>query len=547
MKAFDYQRATDVATAQQQASGSGSRFLAGGTTQLDLMKCEVERPERLVDITHLPGLDAIHVTGERILLGSLAKMSRVADHPQIRATAPALADSLALAASAQLRNMATLGGNLLQRTRCSYFRDPQGYDACNKRNPGSGCAALDGLNRNHAVLGTSAHCIATYPGDLAVALTAFDAVLHLRAPDGSSRQTPIATFFWQPGDRPDLEHDLAPGELITAIEIPVTPALKRSHYLKVRDRASYEFAAASAAARAHTATAGAAVLEQVAGRFTPYGTWAVRAGTVAAGGFGAPVAGLLVGMMPGRLNDGEQDFIDRMRAEQMRTAPSRVRFTWESDAQGNPVPRGWHTPPGRDSVRVRQMAWDSARQAYTFTTEEEQPVTIIWTPDHSGVHVPTNTGNQHRPILPNPVMVNPLPDSTGLRTTTSPAPDEKSFADYILILPVADIPPIYIYLSKPRNGLPEDGHDYHPAPKTEEITGITGLREAKQKTPKQGGGGKRDRWIDAKGRRIYEWDSQHGELEEYRASDGEHLGSVDYKTGQQLKPAVKGRSIKRYL
>ncbi|PLR36032.1 FAD-binding molybdopterin dehydrogenase [Chimaeribacter coloradensis] len=247
MKAFDYQRATDLADAQQQAAGAGSRFLAGGTTQLDLMKCEVERPERLVDITHLPGLDAIHVTGERILLGSLAKMSRVADHPQIRATAPAVADSLALAASAQLRNMATLGGNLLQRTRCSYFRDPQGYDACNKRNPGSGCAALDGLNRNHAVLGTSAHCIATYPGDLAVALTAFDAVLHLRAPDGSSRQTPIATFFWQPGDRPDLEHDLAPGELITAIEIPVTAALKRSHYLKVRDRASYEFAAASAA------------------------------------------------------------------------------------------------------------------------------------------------------------------------------------------------------------------------------------------------------------------------------------------------------------
>ncbi|WP_072928053.1 S-type pyocin domain-containing protein [Nissabacter archeti] len=208
-------------------------------------------------------------------------------------------------------------------------------------------------------------------------------------------------------------------------------------------------AAASAAARAHTATAGAAVLEQVAGRFTPYGTWAVRAGTVAAGGFGAPVAGLLVGMMPGRLNDGEQDFIDRMRAEQMRTAPSRVRFTWESDAQGNPVPRGWHTPPGRDSVRVRSMDWDSARQAYTFTTEEEQPVTIIWTPDHSGVHVPTNTGNQHRPILPDPVMVNPLPDNTGIRATTSPAPDETSFADYILILPVADIPPIYIYLSKP--------------------------------------------------------------------------------------------------
>ena len=208
-------------------------------------------------------------------------------------------------------------------------------------------------------------------------------------------------------------------------------------------------AAATTAARVHTATAGAAVLTQVAGRFTPYGTWAVRAGTIAAGGIGAPVAGLLVGMMPGRLNDGEQDFIDRMRAEQMRTAPSRVRFTWESDAQGNPVPRGWHTPPGRDSVRVRTMDWDSRRQAYTFTTEEEQPVTIIWTPEHSGEDVPAHTGNPNPPILPDPVMVNPLPDSSGIRATTSPAPDEKHFADYILILPVADIPPIYIYLSKP--------------------------------------------------------------------------------------------------
>lgn len=209
-------------------------------------------------------------------------------------------------------------------------------------------------------------------------------------------------------------------------------------------------AAVSAAMRAHTATTGAAVLEQIAGRFTTYGTWAVRgASAVAAGGIGAPVAGLLVGMMPGRLNDGEQDFIDRMRAEQMNSAPSRVRFTWETDAQGNPVPRGWHTPPGRDNVRVRKMTWDNARQAYTFTTEEENPITIIWTPDHSGVHVPTNTGNQNRPILPDPVMVNPLPDSPGIEATTSPAPEEKSFADYILILPVADIPPIYVYLSKP--------------------------------------------------------------------------------------------------
>lgn len=247
MRAFDYQRASDLDAAQQGANQPGTRFLAGGTTQIDLMKCEVERPARLVDISHLPGLDAIHITHDHLLLGALAKMSHVADHPQVRDAAPALADSLSLAASAQLRNMATLGGNLLQRTRCSYFRDPQGYRACNKRQPGSGCAAMDGVNRNHAVLGTSAHCIATYPGDLAVALTAFDAELHLRAVDGAVRQVPISSFFWLPGDRPDIEHDLSPGELITAIEIPASAALRRSHYLKVRDRASYEFAAASAA------------------------------------------------------------------------------------------------------------------------------------------------------------------------------------------------------------------------------------------------------------------------------------------------------------
>ena len=223
----------------------------------------------------------------------------------------------------------------------------------------------------------------------------------------------------------------------------------------------YQAAAAIAAgaARAQAATAGASTLELVAGRALTYGTWAVRSASVAAGGVGAPVAGLLVGMMPGRLNDGEQDFIDRMRAEQMRQAPSRVRFTWESDSHGNAVPRGWHTPPGSDMVRVREMVWDSTRQAYTFTTEEEEPVFIIWTPDSSGVNVPSNTGNQAPPRLPGMVMVNPLPESTGIRSTTSPAPDEKGFADYILILPLPDIPPIYIYLSKARNGLLPDGHD----------------------------------------------------------------------------------------
>ena len=191
-------------------------------------------------------------------------------------------------------------------------------------------------------------------------------------------------------------------------------------------------AAASAAARAQAATAGASLLELISGRALTYGTWAVR-GAVA--GPGAPVAGLLGGMMPGRLNDGEQDFIDRMRLEQMREAPSRIRYTWENDSRGNPVPHGWHTPPGRDSVRVRKMEYDSRQQAYIFTTEAEPRITIVWTPDRTDEKKPWNTGNQARPVLPNPVIVDPLPNNTGITATTSPALEEKSFADYILILP----------------------------------------------------------------------------------------------------------------
>lgn len=212
-------------------------------------------------------------------------------------------------------------------------------------------------------------------------------------------------------------------------------------------------AAATAATRAQTATAGASLLELISGRALTYGTWAVRGaaglGEIAAAGAGAPVVGLLVGMMPGRLNDGEQDFIDRMRLAQMREAPSRVRYTWENDSRGNPVPHGWHTPPGRDSVRVRKMEYDSRVQAYTFTTEEEPRVTIVWTPDRTDEKTPLNTGNQARPVLPNPVVVDPLPVNTGITATTSPEQEEKRFADYILILPFPDLPPIYIYLSKP--------------------------------------------------------------------------------------------------
>ncbi|GLR10953.1 FAD-binding molybdopterin dehydrogenase [Mixta theicola] len=247
MREFDYLRAEEIAGATAATSVPGSRFLAGGTTLIDLMKCDVEQPDRLIDITSLAGMSAIELDDGVIRIGSLCKMSQVAQHNALQNVAPALIQSLTSAASAQLRNMATIGGNIMQRTRCSYFRDPRGYQNCNKRHPGSGCAARSGINRNHAVLGNSEQCIAVYPGDLAVALTAFDATLLLQAVDGNQRRVTVEDFLLLPGDRPDREQDLHAGEIITAVEIPLTAALQRSHYLKVRDRSSYEFAAASAA------------------------------------------------------------------------------------------------------------------------------------------------------------------------------------------------------------------------------------------------------------------------------------------------------------
>lgn len=245
MRSFDYLRAADVTTAIAEAGQPETRFLAGGTTLLDLMKVNVERPARLVDLTRLSGLDTIEVSRDVIRIGVLTKMSKVADHADIKDAAPVLSESLWRAASAQLRNMASIGGNLMQRTRCTYFRDPGAYSNCNKRNPGSGCAALEGVNRNHAVLGTSDACIAIYPGDFAVSLVAFDARVIVRGT--AERSIPVDDFYLLPGETPHVEHDLTAGEMIVGIEIPRSAALKRSHYLKVRDRASYEFAAASAA------------------------------------------------------------------------------------------------------------------------------------------------------------------------------------------------------------------------------------------------------------------------------------------------------------
>ncbi len=245
MRAFDYLRADTVSAACAEAAVPEAKLLAGGTTLLDLMKLNVERPSRVVDITRLPGLDGIDVSGSVIRIGALAKMSKVADHSAVKDAAPVLSESLWRAASAQLRNMASIGGNLMQRTRCMYFRDPGAYPNCNKRNPGSGCAAMNGVNRNHAVFGTSDACIAIYPGDFAVALVAFDARVIVRGV--SERSVPVDEFFLLPGQTPQRETSLSTGEMIIGIEVPRSAALRRSHYLKVRDRASYEFAAASAA------------------------------------------------------------------------------------------------------------------------------------------------------------------------------------------------------------------------------------------------------------------------------------------------------------
>ncbi|TDK39632.1 xanthine dehydrogenase family protein subunit M [Rhizobium deserti] len=242
MRDFSYFRATSAEDARQAALQASAVMLAGGTTLLDLAKCGVAEPEAVIDITHLSGLDGIAVNQEGAVIGTLAKMAAVADHPDIKAWFPAVSESLSLAASAQLRNMATIGGNLLQRTRCAYFRDPLTFPACNKRNPGSGCSALGGVIRNHAVLGVSEQCIASYPGDLAAALVALDAVVDL-----GQRQVPVDDFFLPYDHAPERETVLQPGEMILGISIPASVAARNSTYLKVRDRQSYEFAAASAA------------------------------------------------------------------------------------------------------------------------------------------------------------------------------------------------------------------------------------------------------------------------------------------------------------
>jgi xanthine dehydrogenase YagS FAD-binding subunit len=276
---FSFTKASDEVSALT-AAAHGARFIAGGTTLVDLMRETVERPTAVVDINALPyrGIDLKPTT---LRVGSLVRMSELAVHPGVRQQFPVIAQALELSASAQIRNMASIGGNLMQRPRCLYFRDVSA--ACNRRTPGSGCAAIDGRNRTHAILGTSDACVATHPSDLAVALTALDATVITRDANGEHRIA-CSDFFRRPDNTPDQEHNMNAGALITGVELPVVPEARRSGYLKVRDRESYEFALASAAV----------ALDIAAGR--------VRAARVAVGG---------VGTVPWRLPAVEKALIGR--------------------------------------------------------------------------------------------------------------------------------------------------------------------------------------------------------------------------------------------
>ncbi|MDX3755012.1 FAD binding domain-containing protein [Streptomyces mirabilis] len=246
MREFDYERAYDVTGAVALLGADpDARYLGGGTNLVDLMKSGVERPARLVDVRELP-LDRVEFTRSGGLrIGATVTNSDLAAHPDVRRHYPALTQAVLAGASGQLRNMATVGGNLLQRTRCGYFTDLA--KPCNKRVPGSGCPAVEGEHHNHAILGASAHCVATHPSDMAVALSAFDAVVSYETADGSG-ELPLAEFYLPVGDTPHLETALPPGALITGVTLPAAPVAARSRYRKVRERASYAFAIGSIAA-----------------------------------------------------------------------------------------------------------------------------------------------------------------------------------------------------------------------------------------------------------------------------------------------------------
>ncbi|MGU3293170.1 FAD binding domain-containing protein [Williamsia sp. M5A3_1d] len=293
MHSFTFSHATDVEGAAA-AGRRGGRFIAGGTTLVDLMRETVERPRSVVDISRLPLREVTSSADGVLRIGALVTMTDAATHPLVRTRFPVLSQALELSASPQLRNMATIGGNVMQRTRCTYFRDVSA--ACNKRDPGSGCSALEGENRSHAILGGSDQCVATHPSDAAVALAALDAVVHIHGADGV-RRVAVTEFLLKPGDTPNSEQSLSAGELILGIEIPAHPTGLQSGYLKVRDRQSYEFALTSAAV----------ALDVDAGR--------IRSARVAAGG---------VGTVPWRLPAVEQRLVGAPPTEATFAAAASV-------------------------------------------------------------------------------------------------------------------------------------------------------------------------------------------------------------------------------
>ena len=294
MNPITFEQAADADAATAQADtipGSGPRaggvrFIAGGTNLLDLMKADVMRPATLIDINAL-ALGRIEAQDDgALLVGALARNADTARHPLVRERYPLLSAAMLSAASPQIRNMASNGGNLLQRTRCSYFYDPA--VACNKRSPGSGCPAIGGLNRQHAILGTSAHCIATHPSDMCVALAALDARVHVRSRDGA-RVLPFADLHRLPGDQPEVDTTLRAGEIVTHIELPPAGAFAaHCTYLKLRDRASYAFALVSVAAALDLGTDGRIRAARIALGGVAHKPWRVPAAEA-----------LLVGQMPG--------------------------------------------------------------------------------------------------------------------------------------------------------------------------------------------------------------------------------------------------------
>ena len=245
MNSFTYARAVDTADAVRQGAAANAKYLGGGTNLVDLMRETLERPSALVDVTGLSNAITEQEDGS-LLIGAAAKNTAVAEHTAVRTRYPVLARAILAGASGQIRNMATVGGNLLQRTRCTYFYDDDG-SRCNKRSPGQGCDAIEGFNRIHAILGASSACVATHPSDMCVALAALGVAVHIAGP-GGERTIDFADVHVLPGQHPELETTLRPGELITAVEIPALPFAQRSTYRKVRDRASYAFALISVAA-----------------------------------------------------------------------------------------------------------------------------------------------------------------------------------------------------------------------------------------------------------------------------------------------------------